>query len=236
MTAPAEFVALGGGMRGYLALPEGGESAPGVLVFQEAFGVNDYVQSEVRRLAAHGYAALAPDLFDGMTYGYGERESVFARLQTLRDVDMLKYVDAALVFLEGHAAVKRGRFGTVGFCMGGRLAFLTATARPARIGAAASFYGGGIAPEQKRFFDPLVDRVTALQGALLLIYGADDEGISPREHGRLAEALSAHKKDYTLHVFPGAGHGFASTDRESYRPVQAEQAWTETLALFARTL
>jgi carboxymethylenebutenolidase len=232
----AEFVSLGGGMRGYLALPEGAGTSPAVLVYQEAYGVNDYVQREARRLANHGYVALAPDLFDGQTYGYGERDSVFARLQTLRDADMLKYVDASLVFLEGHAAVKHGPFGTVGFCMGGRLAFLTATARPARIGAVASFYGGGIAADQKRFFEPLVDRVTALQGALLLVYGADDESILPREHARLAEALSSHKKDYTLHVFPGAGHAFASIDRESYRPVQAEQAWVETLSLFARTL
>ncbi|HEY4440183.1 MAG TPA: dienelactone hydrolase family protein [Candidatus Elarobacter sp.] len=232
----AEFVQLGGGMRGYLALPATSAAAPGVLVFQEAFGINDYMQRECRRLADDGYVALAPDLFDGQVYGYGDREAVFARLQTLRDETMLKYVDASLVYLEGHPAVKRGPFGAVGFCMGGRLAFLTATARAPRIGAAASFYGGGIAAEQKRHFDPLLDRVTALQGALLLIYGADDEGIPPREHARLAEALSSHKKDYTLHVFPDAGHGFASTDRESYRPVQAEQAWKETLALFARTL
>jgi carboxymethylenebutenolidase len=75
-----------------------------------------------------------------------------------------------------------------------------------------------------------------VKGALLLVYGADDEGIAPSEHARIAETLSAHKKRYTLSVYPGAPHGFASRDRESYRPAQAEAAWAETLVLFDSTL
>jgi carboxymethylenebutenolidase len=232
----AEFVSLGGARRGYYAAPEGPGPYAGVLVYQEAFGVNEYVQSEVRRLADNGYAALAPDLFDGETFGYSDTEPMYAKLRTLDDELLLSYVDAAIAVLSSRPEVKRGAFGAVGFCMGGRLAFLSATARASQIAAAASFYGGGIAPEQKRLFEPLVDRVEQLRGALLLIYGADDAGITPREHARIAEALSSHKKDYGLHVFAGAGHGFASCDRESYRPVQAELAWAETLALFERAL
>jgi len=97
--------------------------------------------------------------------------------------------------------------------MGGRLAFLTAVSRPQEFAAAVSFYGGGIAPEKQRIFPPLLDRVPELGGELLLIYGGDDEGITPQEHARLTEALSTHKKRYRISVYPGAGHGFASTDR-----------------------
>lgn len=100
----------------------------------------------------------------------------------------------------------------------------------------ASFYGGGIAPEQPRFFAPLRDRLAEVRGALLLVYGGDDEGIAPSEHARIVETLSAHKKRHTLSLHPGAPHGFASRDRESYRPVQAEAAWTEALALFGTAL
>jgi carboxymethylenebutenolidase len=75
-----------------------------------------------------------------------------------------------------------------------------------------------------------------VHGELLLINGADDESIAPQEHARIVERLSAAKKKYTLTVYPGAPHAFASRDRVSYRPAQAEEAWAQTLALFARTL
>ena len=120
--------------------------------------------------------------------------------------------------------------------MGGRLAVLTALALGPKIAAAVSFYGGGIAPQEPRHYPPLLDRLRELQSELLLIYGADDHGIAPDEHGRIAETLSREKKRYTLSVYPGAPHGFASRDRDSYRPEQAEAAWLETLALFDRTL
>jgi carboxymethylenebutenolidase len=234
--ARSEFVDTAAGKRAYYAAPSGDGPFPGVLVYQEAFGVNDYVQSEVRRLAEHGYAALAPDLFDGQTYSYGDRESIGARLGALTDELMMDHVRAAAAFLGAQPEVKKGPYGAVGFCMGGRLAVLTAIELGAQIAAAASFYGGGIAPEQKRFFDPLGDRLGDVQAELLLLYGADDESIAPREHGRIAETLSAHKKAYTLCVFPGAGHGYASRDRESYKPDVAEGSWRRTLAMFDRTL
>jgi carboxymethylenebutenolidase len=236
--ARAEFVALDAERRGYYALAAGAGPFPAVLVYQEAFGVNDYVQSEVRRLAEHGYAALAPDLFRGDVYGYGEdeRPAMFARLQALTEEGLLADVRAAVAFLDAQPEVARRAYGAVGFCMGGRLAVLSAIVLGEKIAAAASFYGGGIAPEQPRFFTPLRERLAEVKGALLLIYGADDEGIAPSEHARIAETLSAHKKRYTLSVYPGAPHGFASRDRESYRPAQAEAAWAEALALFDSTL
>ncbi len=232
----AEFVPLGGDLRGYYACPVGMGPSPGVVLFQEAFGINGYIESEVRRLAAHGFAAIAPDLFRGETFGYDEFDKVGPKLQALTDDGMLADVRAAIAFLDGQSEVKRGAVGCVGFCMGGRLAYLTATALGEKVAAAASFYGGGIAPDQPRHFAPILDRAGGVRGELLMIYGADDQGIAPSEHARLAEKLSELKVRYTLSVYPGAGHGFASRDRESYRAPQAEAAWAETLALFERTL
>ena len=201
--ARAEFVATGEGKHANLAVPAGEGPFPAVLLFQEAFGVNGYIQSETRRLAEHGYAAIAPDLFDGDTYSYAELENVRPRLAGLTTGGMLDHVHAAVAFLDRQRAVRQERYGAVGFCMGGRLAVLTALALGDRLAAAASFYGGGIAPD---------------------------------EHARIAEILSREKKRYTISVYPGAPHGFASQDRESYRPQQAEAAWLETLALFERTM
>jgi len=234
--ARAEFVPLAGDVRGYYAVPAGDGPFPAVLVYQEAFGVNDYVRSEVVRLAEHGFAALAPDLFHGQTLGYGEMERVYALLGTLTDEGLLCDVDLAIAYLRARPEIAAGPLGAVGFCMGGRLAFLTATARAEAIGAAVSFYGGSIAPREHRLFPPLLHRVPELRGELWLMYGADDTSIEPDEQGRLCEALSRAKKSFGIHVFPDAGHAFASRGRDNYRPVTAEIAWNETLALFARVL
>lgn len=232
----AEFVSLGGERRGYYALPAGAGPFPPVLVYQEAFGVNEYVESEVRRLAAHGYAAIAPDLFHGEIFAYDNFPPVKEKLESLRDEAMMEDVRAAIAFLDAQVEVRHQGYGAVGFCMGGRLALLSAIELGPDILAAASFYGGNVAPEHQRFFVPLLDRLGAVSAELLFIYGADDESIEPREHARIVERLSTEKKSYTLSVFPGAGHAFASRDRSSYRPEQTEKAWSETLALFARTL
>jgi carboxymethylenebutenolidase len=232
----ADFVDLGEGRRGYVAIPAGSGPFPGVLVYQEAFGVNDYVQTEVRRLAEAGFAAIAPDLFRGKTFGYDDFTPIKPLLESLSDDAMLADVRAAVAFLDAHPAVRHERYGAVGFCMGGRLAVLTAIALGAKVAAASSFYGGNIAPDEQRFFVPLLEQLGNVQGELLLIYGSDDESIAPREQARIAERLSGAKKKFTLSVHPGAGHGFASRDRSSYCPAQAEAAWTETLALFSRAL
>ncbi len=237
MAKTGQFVPLGGDLRGYYAAPPGAGPFPGVLLFQEAFGINGYIESEVQRLAEHGYAAIAPDLFRGEIYAYSDfATKVLPKLQAFTREGLLADIDASLGYLEAQANVRHGKYGAVGFCMGGRLAVLTALARPQKIAAAASFYGGGIAPDKPRHSPPLLGELGSVQGELLLIYGADDEGIAPQEHARIVEELSREKKRYTLRVYAGAGHGFASKDRESYRPQQAESGWAETLALFERTL
>lgn len=205
----AEFVRLDAERRAYCVLPAGEPPFPCVLLFPEAFGIDDYIQNECRRLAQHGYAAIAPDIFRGET-----------------DERLMEDVRAAVQFAEDRSEIKSDELGAVGFCMGGRLAFLTALELGTRIGAAVSFYGGGMAP--------LRDRIGELQSPVLLLYGADDEGIPPSEHARLAEALSRHKKRYTLSVFPEAGHGFASVDRPNYRRKAAEAAWDMTLEFFPK--
>jgi carboxymethylenebutenolidase len=235
--ARAEFVDTGAGKRAYYAEPAGDGPFPGVLVFQEAFGVDDYVQSETRRLAEHGYAAIAPDLFDGQTYSYDDRDSIFPRLSVLTDNGMLERVNPAVHFLDAQPKVKKSPYGTVGFCMGGRLSVVVAAELGEKIGVAVSFYGGGMAPDEQRAFTPVLDRLPKITAELLLIYGGEDASIAPREHGRIAEALSAHKKKYTLTVYPHAGHAFASSGRPANYDAQiAADAWARTLHLFERTL
>jgi carboxymethylenebutenolidase len=233
--ARAEFVPLGGDLRAFVALPDGAGPFPGVILIQEAFGVNDYIQSEVERLASHGYAAISPDIFRGKTFSYDDFSKIRPTLEALTDEGMIADIRACAAYLDAQPSVVHDKYGAVGFCMGGRLAYLSAVEID-KVVAAASFYGGGIAPDEPRLWKPVIDRVPGVHAEFLMIYGADDEGITPSEHGRVAEALSREKKRYEISVYPGAPHGFASKDRPSYRPEQAEAAWAEALALFDRTL
>jgi len=228
-------VDLGSGVSGYLALPTGAGPHPGVLLYMEAFGLNDYVRSECVRLARLGFAALAPDFYRGDVFEYANFAPVAKKIQSIGDDGFVADIRAAIAFLDAHADVRHDGYGVVGFCMGGRLAFLTAADFGERIVAAASFYGGGIAPETPRFGrPPLAPRAPEIRAKLLMIYGADDAGIPPTEIAHVTGALAAAKIDATVHVYPNAGHGFASSDRESYVPAVTEAAWAETAAFLER--
>jgi carboxymethylenebutenolidase len=230
-------IELASGLPGHLVEPEGSASAPAVLVFMEAYGVNEYVRSECRRLAELGYVALAPDFYRGDTFSYDDTDRMMPRLLGLSDEALLADVRASLEYLDRFPRARHEHYGAVGFCMGGRLAFLAAATFGTKIGAAVAFYGGHIAPDEARMGRKiLVDRVCDVKAPLLFLYGAEDPSIEPSEHANLARALSAAKKSYTITVYPGAGHAFASRDRPSYRPAVAEQAWTQAAAFFKTNL
>ena len=224
------WVDIADGLRGYYARPEGTGPHPAVLVFIEAFGVNGHFQELAGRLAGQGYCTLVPDIYHGKTYSYDDAQNAIGHLKTLRDDAVMAEAAASLDCLDGRAEVAQGRTAALGYCMGGRLAFLANAAHARRLKAAVAFYGGGIAPEKDAAGrPPLLDRIPAMQAPLLLLYGAKDGSILPEEHGRIAAALSAANKAYTLAVFPDAGHGFFCDQRKSYHADAAARAWTLAL-------
>lgn len=200
-------------------------SAPrgGVVVIQEAFGVNAFVRATCDRFAARGIAAIAPDYFHGDTFDYADVANAIARIDRVDDDESMRETALAIDHLQRAGA---RRIAVVGFCMGGRLAFLANATHGARLAATVSFYGGGIAPAQpKGKRKPLLDRAQDIGAPALLIYGAKDAAIAPDEHARLAQALTQANKRYVLAVFPDAPHAFATFDRESFRAQAAEDAW-----------
>ncbi len=230
------FVDLGEGRRGYASHPAGTGTHPGVVLIHEAFGVNPYIESEVRRLADAGYAAIAPDLYRGVTLEYGDSSAAAEKMKTQSDEFMSGEIGAAIAYLDACDDVKHDGYGVVGFCMGGRLSFLTAADFGPKIKAAVVFYGGGIAPEVAKRRPALGHRVAEISARMLFNYGSDDASILPDEVGRIAEALAKAKLRYTIDVYDGAPHAFAARPRESYRPDAAEAAWASTLCLFSETL
>ena len=221
-SVPTRTVSVAPGVGGFLAKPRG-RTGDGIVVVMEAYGLNEFVRETCRRFARAGYVACAPDHYHGETFDYANREGAMGKLATMDDATMMAEVAGALDVLEQEGA---RRNAIIGFCMGGRAAFLANATFGDRLRASIAFYGGGIAPAApKGPRKPLLDRVPDLKVPQLLVYGAQDASIPPDEQGRIAAALAGANKRFTLAVFPDAPHAFATFDRDSYRESQATAAF-----------
>jgi carboxymethylenebutenolidase len=209
-------VADGTRMAAYVARPKEGEAHPGLLAFQEAFGVNHHIRDVAERFAAQGYVAIAPGLFHrtgppGFKASYTDFPAVIEHYQAVTaEAD----VRSAYEWLRSSPRAKASEISCVGFCLGGRMAFIANSTVPLR--AAVSFYDGGIAPG-------LLDRVSKLQAPSLFVWGGLDKHITPEQ------ALSAHQKIYGNAEFSRADHGFFCDERGAYEPHSAGRAWALTL-------
>lgn len=223
-------------MRIYTAEPDA-PNGRGVVVIQEAFGVNDHIEDVTDRFAAAGYTAVAPDLFHragGGTAPYGDFAKVLPLFEGLTDDGILDDVDTAVSALTDRG-IPAGAIGVVGFCFGGRVTFLVAAAR--ELGAAAGFYGGGIVTARFPQFPALIDRAGQLATPWLGLFGDEDQSIPVDDVERLRGALVAEAPVATEVVrYPGAGHGFHCDQREDFHPDAAADAWARTLAWFDRHL
>ncbi|MGA2337456.1 MAG: dienelactone hydrolase family protein [Terriglobales bacterium] len=218
-------VADGTRMAAYVARPGHGGPHPGILLFQEAFGVNRHIRNVSERLAAEGYVVLAPELFHrtappGFEGSYTDFAAVMPHYQAVTTETAEMDIRSADEWLRSHAQVKANEISSVGFCMGGRVSFLANSVVPLR--AAVSFYGGGIAPG-------LLDRASKVQAPSLLIWGGLDKHITPAHRKAVTDALSAQQKIYVNVEFSNADHGFFCDERASYEPRSARQAWALTL-------
>ena len=226
------------GLPGYYVTPTGTGKFPAVIVLMEAFGLNNWCKSICDRLAKSGFAAIAPDFYRGTTYAYTDVAGAIGKLKSLNDDAIMGDVGKSLDFLAGKSEVNANGIGVIGFCMGGRYAFLTNAVYPTKIKAAISFYGGGIDATAGNPLGQksLLDRVSAMQSPIMLMYGSEDQLIAADEHGRVAAALSTAKKRYVLNLFPKAGHGFMSDRRENYSAEAAAEAWMMTTGFFSQNL
>jgi carboxymethylenebutenolidase len=212
------------------AIPGHGDVRGGVVVIQEAFGVNAHIQDVCRRFADERYHAVAPHLFHrtgGTTsVGYDEFEKVVEHMKVLDDDKIVSDVDAAISMLRG-AGIPPEKTAIVGFCFGGRVTFLVALRR--RLGAAVGFYGGGIVTKGRLPFPPLVSEVPKLQTPWLGLFGDRDHAIPNDDVDRLRVELDAAPVDTDIHVYEGAGHGFFCDQRDSYDAGAAADAWPRAL-------
>jgi carboxymethylenebutenolidase len=209
------------------------DGTPGaaVIVIQEAFGVNDHIEDVTRRFATEGYRAVAPHLFHRSgdpALGYDDIQKVMPHMQAVTSASLTSDLDATLSYL-ADAGFESNQVGIVGFCMGGTVAFLAATRYP--LGAAVTFYGGGIA--SGRFGTPSqIELAPDLVTPWLGLYGDLDQGIPVEEVEALRAAAAKASVPTEVVRYPEAEHGFHCDARPSFHPSSSQDAWQRTLAWF----
>jgi len=224
-----------GKMEAYVAQPKDGGSYPGVIVIQEAFGVNNHMKKVTDRIAAEGYVAIAPEIFHReaeRVIPFTEMPKAIATLQRVQDPKAMEDIGAAIAHLKAQSNVKAGSLGVIGFCMGGRLTYLTAAHHAKDIKCAVPYYGGGIPMGNP---SPL-SRTGEIKCPMYLFFGAKDQMISMDQVGQINTELTSKQVPFQMKIYPTAGHGFFCDERGSYDEKAATDAWDKTKSFFAQHL
>jgi len=212
--------------------PQSAAAAPALVVIMHAPGVDTFIHAMVERLARAGYAAAAPDLYHRQTGGGAPLE----RMKRLRDVDVIADVDATVDYLRAQPEIDPERIGIMGFCMGGRVAYLMAAANE-HLRAAVVYYGGNIMVPWGEGVAAPYARTAEIGCPVLFHFGDEDNNPSPADRVKLDAELTRHGKAHEFHTYPNAGHAFMNfANPERYREAAAEASWPRTLAFLERHL
>lgn len=239
----AEFVRFrghhGDDVDAYSARPLGPGPFPGVVVIHHAPGLDEETMDVTRRMAARGFATLTPHLYT--------RESRVVDATTaakdvragggLHDDQMLGDVSGAVARLRSDVS-SSGRVGILGFCSGGRQAYLAACR--ITVDAVVDCYGGSVVagPEKLTAGRPVapIDLTSDLAGPLLGIFGGQDPHVPPEHIAAIEARTAADGKQFEYHVYPEAGHAFLGHYHVSYHVESAILAWERIFEFLDRTL
>ena len=228
----------------YFAHPATGTHA-GVIVWPDILGLRPAFRAMGDRLAGAGYAVLvvnpyyrqaqAPVVPEGASFrDAATRETVMPLARSLSPETNVTDAKAFVAFLDAQAPVDTERkIGTTGYCMGGPMTMRTAAAVPDRIGAGASFHGGGLATDDDASPHLLVPDMKA---SFLIAIAENDDERDPDAKDKLRAAFDAAELDAEIEVYAGAMHGWCPPDSAVYNEAQAERAWARLLALFEGAL
>ncbi|MBI4193674.1 MAG: dienelactone hydrolase family protein [Betaproteobacteria bacterium] len=223
----------------YLARPFGAGPYPGVVVIHHMPGWDDAHKEIGRRFAHHGYVAIVPNLHFREGKATPEENSASIRAAGgMPDDRTMGDVQGAIDYLRALPYLT-GRVGVIGFCSGGRQAYLAACTLRG-IDAVIACYGGGVVakPEELSPRQPVapIDLTKDLQCPLLGLFGIEDTRPSPADAARTEEALKKFGKTYEFHTYENAGHAFFAVDRPQYRVHAAVDGWKRVFAWFGKYL
>jgi carboxymethylenebutenolidase len=218
---------------------------PAVIIWPDIFGLRPAFRQMARRLAESGYAVLVPNPFYRLkraptsTPGANlqdeaTRNMLMGMSRSLTPETQVSDTQAFIGWLDGQASVDRQRkMGTTGYCMGGPITMRAAAAFPDRIGAGASFHGGGLATDKPDSPHLLVPKMKA---QYLIAIAANDDEREPNAKVLLKEAFEKAKVPAEIEVYAGTKHGWCPPDAAVYDAAQAEKAWSRMMALFEKAL
>jgi len=224
----------------YFVHPASG-TAPGVLFWPDIFGLRPSMRQMGKRLAESGYSVLVVNPFyrvkKAPTADNGAATPIPSLMPLARALNETTHTTDAKAFIgwldQQPSVAKNKRIGTQGYCMGGPIAFRTAAAMPDRVGAVASFHGGGLVTDQPN--SPHVQTAkTKVQ--LLIAIAANDDQRAPTEKDVLKETFAKANLPAEIEVYTGAAHGWCPPDSGVYNEPQAEKAWSRLLALYGKAL
>ncbi|MGW1468214.1 dienelactone hydrolase family protein [Streptomyces sp. NPDC002308] len=231
----------------YLVHPHDGRAHPAVLMYQDAFGVRPHLKAMADRLAARGYTVLVPNVF----YRHGRapvvelpefidtraRPDIIGAIVPLMEALTPELTErdsgAYLGWLADSPLTTDGPVGITGYCMGARLALLTAATHPDRVAAAAGFHGGSLATDAPDSPHLLADRITA---ELYFAHADDDPSMPEEQAARLERAFTDAGVKHQCEVYADAHHGYTQSDTSAHDPAATERHWSALHELFARTL
>lgn len=216
-------------------------SAPAVLLWPDIFGLRDAMRQMGRRLAESGYSVLVVNPFyrtqkaPTAVKGAGTPiQEVMPLARTLNEQTHMTDARAFVAWLDQQPSVARTRrIGTQGYCMGGPMAFRTAAAVPDRVGAVASFHGGGLVTDQPN--SPHL-QASKTKAQFLVAIADNDDKRSPNDKGAMKDTFAAAGRPAEIEVYTGAAHGWCPPDSGVYSEPMAEKAWSRLLALYSKAL
>jgi len=224
----------------YFVHPSSG-TAPGVLLCPDIFGLRPAMRNMGKRLSESRYSVLvvnpfyrvkkAPTAANGAATAIQE---LMPLARALNETTQTTDAKAFIAWLDQQASVAKNRkIGTQGYCMGGPIAFRTSAAVPNRVGAVASFHGGGLVTDQPNSPHLQASKTSA---QFLIAIAANDDQRAPTEKDVLKETFAKANRPAEIEVYTGAAHGWCPPDSGVYNEPQAEKAWTRLLALYSKAL
>jgi len=224
----------------YFVHPASG-TAPGVLVWPDIFGLRPAFRQMGKRLAESGYSVLVVNPFyrvkKAPTAENGAAtpmQQVMPLMQELNETTHMTDAKAFIGWLDQQPPVAKNRkMGTLGYCMGGPIAFRTAAAVPDRVGAVASFHGAGLvtrAPNSPHL------QAAKSKAQFLIAIAEPDDARSPTDKDVMKEAFTKANLPAEIEVYAGAAHGWCPPDTQVYNEPQAEKAWSRLLVLYGKAL
>jgi carboxymethylenebutenolidase len=228
-----------------LFYPEGKGTWPAVLVWTDILGLRPVFREMGRRLAAEGYVVLVPNPFyrnakapvvDG-SFDFSkpeDRAKVMPMAAALTADANISDAKSYVAFLDSQSQTnKKKKMGVQGYCMGGPLTFRTAATQADRIGAAATFHGGGLVTDKPDSPSLLIPKMKA---EVLCCVADNDDKRDPAAKDKLKEAFAAAHLKATVEVYDGCNHGWTVRGSQVYNEAGAEKAWAELTALYKRNL